>query len=87
MGEFEHAGTAKAMPAIKPDEEGAVEVASEGSDAAAAVPLPRCITSEDAGEVAGEILGEPTTKVENPAGADKVAAERGIRPLTRPPIP
>ena len=56
--------------------------------------MPRIRTSEDtAGEVAGEIHGEPTIKTEAlPGGtaeessgqADKVANQRGMPPISRP---
>ncbi len=84
MGEIEidHAGTRKAMPAITDEEatgaRGGVEQAAERS-----TPVP-VITSEHAGEVAGEIVAEPTAKITSPAGADKIAAERGMPPIRKP---
>ena len=67
MGEIEHAGTAKAMPAIQPD----VVIK----------------TSDDAGQVVGEIVSEPTAKTAIQPGADTVAAERGMPPIPRPDKP
>jgi hypothetical protein len=65
MGEIEHAGTSKAMPAINDDK-------------------PAIRTSDEGAEVAGEIVAEPTNRVTSPAGADKVAAERGMPPIRKP---
>lgn len=60
MGEIEHAGTAKTMPAI---------------------------TSDDAAQVTGEIIDEPTDRTspapEEPRRTDKIARERGMPPISR----
>jgi hypothetical protein len=107
MGEIEHAGTSKTMPAITDDAVAGGEPAAAGvavprtqtnegagmavprtqTNEGAGVAVPRTRTSEEAGEVAGEIATEPTLKTYGASGADKVAAERGIRPITRPPLP
>jgi hypothetical protein len=79
MGDIEHAGTAKAMPAIRTESDAVIKIDRDA---------PVIRTSEDtAGLVAGEILAEPTVKTPTPAGADKVAAERGMPPISRPDKP
>jgi hypothetical protein len=86
MGEIEHAGTSKTMPAIdddmpegqdKPVVDGSKPMSSNADD------KPVIRTSDDGAAVAGEIVAEPTDKTVHPAGADKVAAERGMPPLRR----
>lgn len=71
-----HAGTSKAMPVL------AEQAASSSSKQ---MPV---ITSEQAdsvtGEIDAEIPPEPTAKIARPAGADKIAAERGMPPLRKP---
>jgi hypothetical protein len=73
MGEIEHAGTAKAMPAIRTDEPTAAtaEAATTSDDAVA-------------GLVAGEILAEPTVRTATRPAPDTIAAERGMPPLRVP---
>ncbi len=64
----------------------------ESERAGSAQAVPAITTTEDLGwrAVAGEILVEPTTKTPPPQAADdepkadKVAIQRGMRPLTRP---
>ena len=80
MGDFQHAGTSKAMPAL------AEEVVPVADAPTEPVLLPRTRTSEEEGEVAGEIGGDVTDKMRWPSGADAIAAERGVRPIKKPPI-
>jgi hypothetical protein len=109
MGEIEHAGTSKTMPAITdegipapsddsheaagPADAVAVSRTRTSKEAKAAGPadavaVSRTRTSEEADAVAGEIAAEPTLKTYGtPGAADTIAGERGIRPITRPPIP
>ena len=87
-----HAGTRKVMPSLASgatDAEQPPDTLDDDRDTTApSSPPAPLITSEQtdfvAGEIVAEVPPEPTDKTTRPAGADKIAAERGMRPLRKP---
>jgi hypothetical protein len=88
-----HAGTRKVMPSLASgatDAEQPPDTLDDDRDTTApSSPPAPLITSEQtdfvAGEIVAEVPPEPTDKTTRPAGADKIAAERGMPPLRKPP--
>ncbi len=87
-----HAGTSKVMPSLAG---GATDAEpprdtldGDRETTAPSSPQAPLITSEQtdfvAGEIVAEVPPEPTDKTTQPAGADKIAAERGMPPLRKP---